>query len=80
MQANEQPSQESSMMNADMIARIERLSRQTSLAALETVLDIGVESSVGASCSKAGLMAKAVATHIIRASIEMQQTIHQTMH
>ena len=65
-------------IDRDMVDKLERLSRQTSLAALETILDMGEESrSLTRSTPKNSLMAKAVATHIIRAGMEMQQTISQ---
>ena len=60
--------------NLDMIVRLERLSRQTSLVALETALEVAEDALQG---HKAGGIdaARNVATHIIRASVEMQQAV-----
>jgi len=59
--------------NVDMILRLERLSRQTSLVALETSLEMGEDSLSGRRLPANARSARDVASHIIRASLEMQQ-------
>lgn len=59
--------------NLDVILRLERLSRQTSLVALETALEVAEDSMQGRIASKNIDAARNVASHIIRASVEMQQ-------
>lgn len=59
--------------NVDMIMRLERLSRQTSLVALETALEVAEDALSHRRLSANAVSARNVATHIIRASIEMQQ-------
>ena len=56
----------------DMIIRLERLSRQTSLVALETALE-AAEAGQGPHAAANAETARNVAAHIIRASVEMQQ-------
>lgn len=59
--------------NLEVIMRLERLSRQTSLVALETALEVAEDASGGAPIVPLAGAARNVATHIIRASVEMQQ-------
>jgi len=58
--------------NSDIILRLERLSRQTSLVAIETALEAAEDNTAGRRLENA-VSARNVATHIIRASVEMQQ-------
>ncbi len=58
--------------NLDIIMRLERLSRQTSLVALETALEAAEDGALGRRLENA-VSARNVAMHIIRASVEMQQ-------
>ena len=58
----------------EMIQRLERLARQTSLVALETALE-AAEDGIGTGRMRPHAhTARDVASHIIRASLEMQQT------
>ena len=59
--------------NIDVILRLERLSRQTSLVALETALEVGEDAINGQKIASFAESARNVASHIIRASVEMQQ-------
>jgi hypothetical protein len=61
--------------NLDVILRLERLSRQTSLVALETALEVGEDAASGRPAAKFVSAARNVASHIIRASVEMQQAV-----
>jgi hypothetical protein len=57
----------------DMILRLERLARQTSLVALETALEAAEEAVGNRSIAQHADTARNVACHVIRASVEMQQ-------
>lgn len=59
--------------NVEMILRLERLSRQTSLVALETALEAAEDAISGRRMGVNADTARNVASHIIRASVEMQQ-------
>jgi hypothetical protein len=61
--------------NLDVILRLERLSRQTSLVALETALEVGEDAIAGRQTASNATAARNVASHIIRASVEMQQAV-----
>lgn len=58
--------------NVEMILRLERLSRQTSLVALETALE-AAEAGFATHGAANAETARNVASHIIRATVEMQQ-------
>lgn len=59
--------------NIEMIIRLERLSRQTALVALETALEAAEDAISGRRMGVNADTARNVAAHIIRASVEMQQ-------
>jgi len=59
--------------NMDVILRLERLSRQTSLVALETALEVAEDALQNKCSGSLTAAARNVASHIIRATVEMQQ-------
>ncbi len=64
------------LLDAEAVARLERLSRQTSLVAIETALEAAEDAlAVGRDMSFYAGTARNVASHIIRAGVEMQQAM-----
>ncbi len=69
-----------SVLNAENAQKVERLSRQTSLVALEVAMEAAENGLACREHAEFALTARDIACHVTKATVEMQQATDALLH